>query len=96
MGTYPSIGNIARLSCLFTDINGNPADPTTASVMIQPPKGSGSTITATPTKDSTGAYHYDLTLTAAGDWYYRFIGTGAVTARTGDQHIQVPFGDFPG
>ena len=31
-------------------------------------------------KDSTGNYHFDLSISESGDWYYRYEGTGAVQA----------------
>lgn len=90
--SYPAPGNISRLTGTFTDINGNPADPTTITVQVHSP--SGQVNMYTPTRDSIGVYHYDLLLNAPGVWLYRFIGTGAVTAQSGDREIDVPAPSF--
>jgi hypothetical protein len=89
MTQYPSVGNVSRLSCLYTASDGvTPADPTVATVVVKPPVGISTT--STPVRDGVGLYHYDLLLNAVGDWYYHFIGTGAVVAQTDDGHIVVP------
>lgn len=87
MSTYPAVGNIARLSCAFTDSSGTPADPTTVAVTYRPP--GGTPVSQTPVRDSVGAYHYDVQLTQPGTWIYRFIGTGAIVAQSGDQTFYV-------
>ena len=92
MGPYPNVGNISRLSCTFTDQSGAPADPTAVTVQVRPPQGSVSTYT--PTRDGVGAYHYDLTLSVPGTYWYRFIGTGAVTAESADRSFVVPDASF--
>lgn len=88
MSVYPGVGNTARLSCSFTDENSQAADPTTVTVTIKPPNGPASIYT--PVRDGVGAYHYDLALTVAGDYGYRFKGIGAVVAQSPDQHFVVP------
>lgn len=92
MGAYPSVGNIARLFCAFTNNQGSPADPTTVTVQVKPPQAPVATFT--PVRDGVGAYHYDVTLNAAGTYQYRFIGTGAIVAQTGDQSFTVPQPSF--
>lgn len=92
MSTYPAIGNIARLSCTFTDDTGTAVDPTTITVQYQSPQGT--TTTQTPIRDSVGAYHYDLALTQPGTYRYRFIGTGIVTAQSEDRRFEVPDPSF--
>lgn len=88
MSVYPNIGNTSRLSCTFTDENNQPADPTTVTVTIKTPNAGASVFT--PIRDGVGVYHYDLALTVAGDYGYRFKGTGAITAQSADQHFTVP------
>lgn len=87
MGAYPSIGNVARLSCSFTDDTNTLADPTTVTVMVNTPNGVS---TETPDRDSTGEYHYDLSLTTPGEYTYRFVGTGAIEAQSADTQFFVP------
>ena len=72
------IGQQIRLSAVFTNVLGVAADPTTVALTIRPPSGVLST--PTPTKDSTGHYHYDVTPDAAGEWRSRWVGTGTLVA----------------
>ena len=74
------VGQAVRLSAVFRNSAGTATDPDTITVKYRNPAG---TITsATPTKDSTGNYHYDVTIPSDGhgEWLFRFEGTGAVTA----------------
>jgi len=59
-------------------------DPTTVTCRVKKPSG---TITpyvygtdAALVKDSTGAFHLDVTTDEKGEWNFRFEGTGACTA----------------
>jgi hypothetical protein len=79
MANY-SVGCEARLSATFTSSSGVVADPTTVTLKIKDPSKSAMTYTSGWVKDSTGVYHFDLTLTKPGAWYYRWIGTGTVVA----------------
>lgn len=74
-------GTLVRLSASFADLDGNPADPTTVTVRVRNPSTDVST-SYSPTKDATGEYHFDLDTTdyPEGTWYYKWIGTGIVTA----------------
>lgn len=92
MGSYPSPGNVARLSGSYMDETQTLADPTVATVMIKPPTSDA--ITVTPERDGTGRYHYDVLLDEPGTWAYRFIGAGAVIAQTEDMKIPVPAPSF--
>lgn len=72
------VGTIVRVSAVF-DVEDTPTDPTTVSMIARAPDGTNTTYTYAGgdiEKDDTGAYHYDLTLSAAGRWYVRWIGTG--------------------
>lgn len=83
MNVYTS-GALVRVKAAFTDATGAAADPTTVTLKYR--KGaSGSTQTATPVHDSTGAFHFDLDTTGwTGDemqvWTYQYVGTGLVQA----------------
>lgn len=73
------VGDTVRTSASFTDADDAPADPTTVAVRVRKPDGQ--LVTGSPTKDSTGAYHYDVVPDQAGNWYYRYIGTGTIVTQ---------------
>ena len=74
------VGQAVRLSAVFSNSAGTAADPTTITCKVRNP--AGTIASYTPTKDSTGNYHYDVTIASDGngEWLFRFEGTGAVTA----------------
>ena len=75
--TY-TVGAEVRVSATFRDSTGTLADPTDLTGEYEDPSG---TITqATPVKDGTGLYHFDIDVEASGTWYYRLAGTAAVKA----------------
>lgn len=74
-------GQMVRLSAEFRDYAGTLADPD--AVTLKYKIGSGSLQTVTPTKDSTGTYHYNLLLSAPGLYQWRWQSTGGVP--TADQ-----------
>lgn len=77
---YP--GSLVRLSASFTS-GGVAADPTTVALKYRNPVGtilSKSYALAEVVKDSTGHYHYDLSVTTHGVWAYRWESTGAAQA----------------
>jgi hypothetical protein len=97
---YP--GSMTRLSGpgggpLFTDINGNAADPSTVSLFVIAPDGTSVTYQYNPgpiVRDGVGMYHYDLTLNQKDKWLYEWIGTGVLTV-VGPGEIEVlPFPPF--
>lgn len=81
---YPT-QSVARLSVSFTSSAGTLTDPTTVTLTITLPDAS--TSSPAVTKDSTGKYHYDYTVVQTGRHVYRFQGTGAVIASTGDREF---------
>lgn len=58
------------------------ADPTTVTCTVRAPGGTVTTYTTATSpavvKDSTGNYHLDLLLATAGDYKYKWVGTGTV------------------
>jgi hypothetical protein len=72
---YP--GSLIRLTGQFYDQQKVLTDPSVVSLLVRTPSGVVSD-PLTPTKDSTGIYHYDYTVAEGGTYWYRFIGTGAV------------------
>ena len=85
-----NIGDVARLSVLFTDVNGAPADPTTVTLTVWSPDNTQDVYTDATTPivvhPSTGAYYLDLPVTQAGPnayapaYIYRWTGTGSLMA----------------
>lgn len=72
------IGDLVELSAAFTNLAGDPTDPTAVTLSIK--AADGTVTTPTPTHGATGAYTYLLPITASGVLSYRFAGTGAVVA----------------
>jgi hypothetical protein len=76
-----TIGDQSRLSAAFATAAGAAVDPTVVTLKIKTP---ALTVTshvygtdANVIKDSTGNFHYDLTLSQSGTYRYRWEGTGA-------------------
>jgi hypothetical protein len=81
------IGDLVRLSASFTNSVGSAVDPTTVAVKYKAPGAATVTKTyalAEVTKDSTGHYHYDVSVTVEGHWYYRWESTGTGQAAAED------------
>lgn len=78
-------GDVVRIEVQFNDVDANPADPTTISLMVQDADGTQNTYTyagGTVSKVGTGHYYRDHDLTGGdgGWWYYRWVGAGALIA----------------
>lgn len=74
------IGDVVRLSLALT-VSGVATDPSVVSLVVLAPTGTSTTYTIPPiVRDSTGAYHYDLAVSAAGQWFYRWTSTGTAAA----------------
>lgn len=82
------IGDMVTIYGIFSDINDVVTDPTTISVLVKDPTGTLTTyvygVDANLIKDSVGNYHFDITPTVTGVWYYKFVGEGAVKAAEED------------
>lgn len=66
-------------------------DPSTVTLQVENPAGTVTSYTyagGTVSKNSTGVFYKDVALDAAGEWGYRWVGTGAV-AVTGEQLVTV-------
>jgi hypothetical protein len=73
------IGDTIRLSTTFK-VGVTLTDPDTITLTVTTPAGTPTSYTygaAQITKDSTGAYHKDVVVTAAGIWWWKWTGTGA-------------------
>jgi uncharacterized protein YfaS (alpha-2-macroglobulin family) len=78
------VGDEARLSVAFTNAAaGTAVDPSAVALRVRAPDGTVTTYTyalAEVTRDSAGAYHRDIALTASGTWHWRWDGTGTNAA----------------
>jgi hypothetical protein len=75
-------GAVVRITGAFT-ASGTPTDPTTITLSLK--GGTGGLVQFTYAasqivRDSAGNYHYDYTIPASGQFFYRWEGTGAVIA----------------
>jgi len=69
------IGDVVRAKCEFRDPDTKAlVDPTTVKCFVRTSANVVSENTAV--RDSAGLYHYNITVTLEGRWYYRFAGTG--------------------
>lgn len=74
------VGDVARLSVALTNTATPPVPvaPTTITLTVRRPDGTE--ITPGVTNDGVGEYHYDLPITAAGQWRWRWESTGTAAA----------------
>ena len=83
MNAY-DIGDTVRLSVVFT-VASVATDPTTVIARVQTPSGTTVYeygIDAALVKDAVGSYHIDANPSVAGNYIYRFEGTGSASAAT--------------
>jgi hypothetical protein len=90
MGSTYDIGDVVRVTGLFTDTGGVAGDPSTVRFLYDTPTSTAATIhTRTSTaigavdqivKASTGVYYFDLPTTGRGLYETRFTSTGALQA----------------
>jgi hypothetical protein len=79
MATY-EMGQVVRATGTFKNAAGDIFDPSVVKFRVRTP---AAVVTeyiygqnADLVKDSTGIYHFDVVLGAAGQWKYRWISTG--------------------
>src|SRR3954469_17416489 len=75
--TY-QIGDAVPLEATFRNTAGTLTNPTAVTLTVRAPDGT--VTTPSPTNPSTGVFHYDLSVTQPGLWWYTFKGTGAIQA----------------
>jgi hypothetical protein len=88
-------GDTVRLKAEFK-VSSVLTDPTAVTLKVKDAAGTTSTYTyalAEITKSSVGVYYKDIAITDDGIWYYRFEGTGAVTA-AGESQFEVRRSEF--
>ena len=75
-------GDLVRSTATFTNTAGTATDPTTVVCKVRTPAGVVTTYTygtdAALVKSATGVYYVDVSLTAVGQWWVRWEGTGTV------------------
>lgn len=81
------IGDVVRVSVIFTNSAGTSVDPDTVTVSWT--DGAGTVTTPTATKDSTGHYHSDLAISTAGNHKFKFTGTGTNIGATPSMYFFV-------
>lgn len=82
-------GDLIRVKATFT-VSSVVTDPTAITLKVKDPDGTITTYTyagGSITKDSTGVYHKDLSVSNDGVWYYRFEGTGTCQAASENKFI---------
>lgn len=95
--TY-QINNPARLTVDFTLLaDGSQVDPSTVTLLVLDPFSNSTEYvygSSGIVKDSNGKYHYDLSLTVTGYYYYQWEGSGNVEVSAFGQLIcnKSPFG----
>lgn len=76
VGSKPRLAADFKLSGVYTD-------PSAVTFKMRSPSGTVTTYSyagGTVTKLTTGQYYVDFEVTEQGEWWYRFEGTGTVTA----------------
>jgi uncharacterized protein YfaS (alpha-2-macroglobulin family) len=90
------MGNNLTVSVAF-NTNGVAVDPTTVVCKVVAPDGTQSTPQVA--RDGVGAYHATIAIPAAaasaGEWTYRFEGTGANVAAVSSQFFVPPSPFYP-
>lgn len=82
------VGDVAYIQNVFTNSTGGTVDPSEVILYLSPPSGSVGTYTYSAgsiTRQSQGTYYYNGTVTTAGYWNVRWVGTGAAVAASQDR-----------
>lgn len=74
------VGDLVRVSGVFTDVDDEDIDPTTVTFKFTDPLDNTTSYTyvtdAEVVWDSKGHYHVDVSVDESGTWYYRWSSTG--------------------
>lgn len=91
METY-DVGDQVRLTATLTDLSGTATDPTAVTLTVRKPDQTATDYTYAAgqvTRSGTGVYYRDVDIDQAGEWNYRFAGTGAlVVAEEGRFYVR--------
>lgn len=71
-------GNIVTLEVVFRNKTLEAVEPTLVDCSVREPNGTIEKLS--PTRDSVGSWHRNITVGRPGRWEYRWAGTGVVTA----------------
>lgn len=75
------VGDLAKLSASFTDLDGTATDPTDVELSIYEPDGTTTTVTwgaGEITRTATGEFYSNFDVTQSGQHLYRWSGSGAL------------------
>ena len=89
------VGDGVRTTSLFK-VSGVLTDPTTVTIKIKSPDGTITTKTwagGDIVRTSLGVFTHTFTVTAAGSWWYRWEGAGAVIGAA-ERRLQVRTSEF--
>jgi hypothetical protein len=88
--TLYDMGDVARVTVTFTLASVN-TDPTAVKLKVENPNHVITEYTwalATVTRSAAGIFYKDISLNVAGEWFYRWEGTGAVeSASEGNLYV---------
>lgn len=84
------VGARASVECNFR-VAGVLADPLAVSAIVRSPSGNVTTYSfpADLSKDATGVYRCEFTVTEAGSWGVRFEGSGGPVEAVGEELVSV-------
>lgn len=82
------VGDRVRFKVTVTDLAGVATDPTSITFKIKSP--SGTVTSPTVTREATGKYYADFTLTEPGVWQWEWETTGNIELVEGDQRYVYP------
>lgn len=77
MNTYV-VGDLVQIKATFTNASGVLANPTDVTAEVKNPDSSVTALS--PSQISLGIFAATVSITQAGQYQYRFVGTGAVQA----------------
>jgi hypothetical protein len=81
------VGTSVRVTGTFTDLDGNPADPSTATLTLQDPEGADTSPAVV--HPGVGEFYGESEVEVPGTWRYRWEGEGAlVVADEGEFYVR--------
>lgn len=81
MNDVYDIGDEVTMQATFRNEDGDLTTPTATTLRYMDPSGNVTVVNnAALTSGGTGIKKYAITVDEEGDWFFRFTGTGAVTA----------------
>lgn len=92
MSSY-NYGSSVRVKGTFKNASDVLTDPGTVTLRVRDAAGVVSTYTwagGGVTKDSTGIFYRDITLSGTGEWVFWFVGASGVTAEGGGTMTVTP------